>query len=118
MKEEVRQKFNILCVSRCQDEHVRQWHEPITGVAEVVLCSDEDHGVEITRTVIRFSGQEYDFYEVDVGLTGLCVAIIAMKYPGSKDWIKLYTDVPAEGYTVADVKEQAAWEIEDSAHRR
>jgi hypothetical protein len=117
MESELSRKFNILCVTRYNPT---AFHLPISGKAEVKLVRENKEGILICRTVVQFdfkrNGQpiEMELKSISRGLGGSVAALIVTYCCGHwwqsdkkiSVW-KLYTDVPVDGDTAAQVREYA-----------
>lgn len=100
-------KFNIICVTKQGDRYTAtQSHLRIQGVAELSENRSNNHGIEVTNTMIKFEKEEFFLNYVAQGLSGLAMAFIVTK-PGDiyKTWV-LYTDIPSkDGITKEEIYE-------------
>lgn len=84
-------EFNVVCASIVND-NAERYHLPIKGPAELCVSTQNSGPLETTTTIVNFDSKNYIVSGLDVGLSGICLAIFCIDSSGTK-W-KLYTDIP------------------------
>ncbi|HEU0050655.1 MAG TPA: hypothetical protein VFQ60_01200 [Patescibacteria group bacterium] len=101
--------FNVLCVTkRHRDEREPiHWHVPITGHAVLITSFEEEFGVKIAMTRVRFQNEEHELLYVRPGLDGTAVTLGIAVSDFPYDVWELYTDTPTGETSAEKIREIA-----------
>jgi len=104
------QRYNVVCITKRRLRGTTEWHLPITGEAEVYAVTSKDAmGVDVTKTMVKFQGEEYVLLSTRLGLDRMAVVLCVYAYV-HESW-ELYTD------TIAPMAKGTLENLQESARR-